>query len=154
MPLLLDAEHVTVSYGRAVALDDVSLAVPQGSLVALLGPNGAGKSTFLNAVAGLAPCRAASIRLAGEPLGGPGAHPGRHALRQAGQAPSRRAPRCAAGRAVRHPCPAAGRSRLHPEARAIGLGRRAGRATGVEGPGRGLPRRRALIIATGVGLAD
>jgi sulfate transport system ATP-binding protein len=40
-------------FGDAVALDDVSLDVPDGSLTALLGPSGGGKSTLLRVVAGL-----------------------------------------------------------------------------------------------------
>jgi ABC-type branched-subunit amino acid transport system ATPase component len=71
MPLLLEAEHVSVAYGRLAALDDVTLAIPEGNLVALLGANGAGKSTFLKAVAGLVPIGCGGLRLAGEPLEGP-----------------------------------------------------------------------------------
>ena len=40
-------EQVTKAYGRHMALDDVSIVVPQGSVLALLGPNGAGKTTLV-----------------------------------------------------------------------------------------------------------
>ena len=46
-------EGVSKRYGAFVALDDVSLEVPAGSLTALLGPSGGGKSTLLRVVAGL-----------------------------------------------------------------------------------------------------
>jgi sulfate/thiosulfate transport system ATP-binding protein len=45
--------NIAKRFGSTVALDDVSLDVPQGSLVALLGPSGGGKSTLLRVVAGL-----------------------------------------------------------------------------------------------------
>jgi branched-chain amino acid transport system ATP-binding protein len=71
MARLLDAEQVSVAYGRLSALDGVSLVIPEGHLVAMLGPNGAGKSTFLKAVAGLVPTANGRFRLRGQPLDGP-----------------------------------------------------------------------------------
>ena len=49
----IQARNVTKRYGEFVALDDVSIAVPDGSLTALLGPSGGGKSTLLRVIAGL-----------------------------------------------------------------------------------------------------
>ena len=45
--------HVTAGYGDRVALADVDLEIPAGSLLAVIGPNGAGKSTLLKIIAGL-----------------------------------------------------------------------------------------------------
>ncbi|MBW8782782.1 MAG: ABC transporter ATP-binding protein [Verrucomicrobia bacterium] len=49
---ILRFSHVTVRYGAQPALDDVTTAVPCGSLTAVLGPNGAGKSTLLRSILG------------------------------------------------------------------------------------------------------
>ena len=53
MKPLLRLRGVEARYGRFVALSDVSLIVPEGSVVALLGPNGAGKSTMLRTISGM-----------------------------------------------------------------------------------------------------
>jgi branched-chain amino acid transport system ATP-binding protein len=74
MPALLDVADLSVAYGRFLALDGVSLVVPEGKVVALLGPNGAGKSTLLKAVAGVVAASGGQVRLRGRPLDGIPAH--------------------------------------------------------------------------------
>jgi branched-chain amino acid transport system ATP-binding protein len=50
---LLAIDALCVAYGRVEAVRDVSLTVPQGSIVAILGPNGAGKTSLLGAIMGV-----------------------------------------------------------------------------------------------------
>lgn len=50
---MLEVEQLSVFYGSIHALQDISLKVAQGELVALLGANGAGKSTTLRTISGL-----------------------------------------------------------------------------------------------------
>jgi iron complex transport system ATP-binding protein len=63
----LTAQGIHVVLAGRVVLNDLSLALPSGHLVALVGPNGAGKTTLLRAVAGLLPCTGA-IHVGGEAL--------------------------------------------------------------------------------------
>ena len=50
---MLELRNITAGYGNTVVLRDVSLTVPDHSVVALLGPNGAGKTTLLRVASGL-----------------------------------------------------------------------------------------------------
>ena len=52
---LLNLVDISVHYEAVVALDEASLGVRKGEVVAVMGPNGAGKSTVLKAIMGLAP---------------------------------------------------------------------------------------------------
>jgi branched-chain amino acid transport system ATP-binding protein len=51
--MLLEVKNITVHYGKSMAIQDVSLEVPEGSVVSMIGANGAGKSTILRAISGL-----------------------------------------------------------------------------------------------------
>jgi len=51
-PSLVRARGISKRYGRALALDRLTLSLPEGSVLGLLGPNGAGKTTFLRLVMG------------------------------------------------------------------------------------------------------
>ena len=65
---LLELVGISVEYGAVRALDDVSMGVRQGEVVAVMGPNGAGKSTVLKAVMGLAPVVAGQVYWRQKPL--------------------------------------------------------------------------------------
>jgi sulfate/thiosulfate transport system ATP-binding protein len=62
----IEVRNLRKSFGSFVALDNVSLEVPGGELVALLGPSGSGKTTLLRIIAGLEPADQGLIRFEGE----------------------------------------------------------------------------------------
>ncbi len=49
----VELKNVTKRFGNNTVIDDLSLSIPQGSMVTLLGPSGCGKTTVLRLVAGL-----------------------------------------------------------------------------------------------------
>jgi branched-chain amino acid transport system ATP-binding protein len=65
---LLRVENLSAGYGEAVVLNDVSLSLNEGEVLALLGRNGTGKTTLINTLAGATRQHAGSIRLGDTPL--------------------------------------------------------------------------------------
>jgi ABC-type branched-subunit amino acid transport system ATPase component len=63
---LLRAEHITAGYGGVPVIQDVSLSVGSGEIVAIIGPNGAGKSTLLKALVGILRVTSGRIMLGDE----------------------------------------------------------------------------------------
>ena len=61
----ISIDHVSKQFGNFQALDDVSLEIASGELVALLGPSGCGKTTLLRIIAGLESADAGSIYFSG-----------------------------------------------------------------------------------------
>jgi ABC-2 type transport system ATP-binding protein len=62
---MIEVEHLTKTYGRRTAVDDVSFRVEAGEVVGLLGPNGAGKSTTLRILSCYLPPSGGRVRVAG-----------------------------------------------------------------------------------------
>jgi sulfate transport system ATP-binding protein len=61
-------ENATKRFGDFVALDEVSIEVPDGSLTALLGPSGSGKSTLLRVIAGLEEPDSGQVLISGQDM--------------------------------------------------------------------------------------
>jgi branched-chain amino acid transport system ATP-binding protein len=68
--LTLELESVNAFYGKSHALQDLSLEVREGEVVALLGRNGSGRSTTLKAVMGLVTVRGGAVRFRGADITG------------------------------------------------------------------------------------
>jgi ABC-2 type transport system ATP-binding protein len=61
-------EHLTKTYGKFTAVDDVTIDIPSGSVFGLLGPNGAGKTTTFKCMLGLAVPASGTVRFDGKVL--------------------------------------------------------------------------------------
>jgi ABC-2 type transport system ATP-binding protein len=70
---MVEATALSRRFGDRLAVDDLTLTVAAGEIVALLGPNGAGKTTTLRMLAGLLAPTSGQARVSGLPVAGPGA---------------------------------------------------------------------------------
>lgn len=68
--MLLKVSNLTVNYGKAIALDQVSMEMEEGSVVMLVGANGAGKTTLLRTMSGLIPAASGEIWFRGVRING------------------------------------------------------------------------------------
>ena len=80
---------VTKSYGRTVAVRDLTLEIPRGELFAFLGPNGAGKTTTIKMIVGLLRPDEGEVHVCGHEIGANGLF-GPKRVRQQTLAPSHR----------------------------------------------------------------
>jgi branched-chain amino acid transport system ATP-binding protein len=71
---MLEISGINVYYGAIHALEDVSISVEEGEIVAIIGSNGAGKSTLLRTISGLLRPRTGTIKFQGEEIQGEAAH--------------------------------------------------------------------------------
>ncbi len=67
---MLEVDHLEVRYGKILAVQDISLQVAQGEIVALIGANGAGKSSIMKAICGIVPVASGQIHYLGEEITG------------------------------------------------------------------------------------
>ncbi|MEI2401060.1 ABC transporter ATP-binding protein [Paenibacillus phytohabitans] len=71
---MLQVQNLSVSYGHATALSDVSMEGNEGEIVAVIGPNGAGKTTLLKAITGLLKVKEGTILYKDNVINGTSAH--------------------------------------------------------------------------------
>src|SRR5262249_11430977 len=65
-PMRIEVDGISKRFGDFVALEDVSLDVPEGALTALLGPSGSGNSTLVRIIAGLEQPDQGVVQIAGK----------------------------------------------------------------------------------------
>ena len=68
--MLLKLSHVTVHYGTAEAVKDITIMLEEGAVVSVIGANGAGKSTILKAISGLVPLHSGEVEFLGKEING------------------------------------------------------------------------------------
>ena len=65
---IIEVKHVSKTFGEKVALDDVSLDIPEGKIFGLLGPNGAGKSTLIRIINRITIATKGEVLFQGHPI--------------------------------------------------------------------------------------
>jgi branched-chain amino acid transport system ATP-binding protein len=65
---MIEINNLRVHYGGIVALDDISLTIPDGKIISIVGANGAGKSTTINAISGMVKIHSGTIIQDGKSL--------------------------------------------------------------------------------------
>ena len=65
---VLHVENVTMQFGGVVAVNNLSLDIPEGKIVALIGPNGAGKTTAFNCITGVYEPTNGLVEFMGKPI--------------------------------------------------------------------------------------
>ena len=68
--MLLKLSNVTVHYGTAEAVKDITIMLEEGAVVSVIGANGAGKSTILKAISGLVPLHSGEVEFLGKEING------------------------------------------------------------------------------------
>ena len=69
MSAIIEIDHLSKQYGSGTkALDDVSLTIEEGEIIALLGPNGAGKTTMISIICGLVVPTGGTVRVGGHDI--------------------------------------------------------------------------------------
>ena len=68
--MLLEIKNIDTYYGRAQALEKISLDIEEKSLVAILGANGSGKSTLLNTISGILKPESGTVTFEGRKING------------------------------------------------------------------------------------
>jgi branched-chain amino acid transport system ATP-binding protein len=71
---MLEAERLSIAFGGLRAVQDASLTVPEGRIVALIGPNGAGKTTMFAMISGFLRPNAGRVRFLGQDITGLAPH--------------------------------------------------------------------------------
>ena len=66
----LEVDHISLRFGGVFALQDVSLHVGKGELVAIIGPNGAGKTSLINCISGVYTPAVGAVRFEGRDVTG------------------------------------------------------------------------------------
>jgi branched-chain amino acid transport system ATP-binding protein len=68
--MFAEIQNISVYYNKSLAVEDVTINVPEAGVVSIIGANGAGKSTILKSLLGLVPIREGDIVFEGESISG------------------------------------------------------------------------------------